>query len=82
MAGGQGNGLRMNEAEISRIVGGRTNWESFKAKLGAWQSPRKLQSLLPSLSGALERERPRLTLTQDAPLLSQVGFLPPIHAEQ
>lgn len=38
MAGGQGSGLRMNEAEISRIVGGRTNWESIKAKLNAWQT--------------------------------------------
>jgi hypothetical protein len=31
MAGGQGSGLRMNEAEIARIVGGRSNWESLKA---------------------------------------------------
>lgn len=33
MAGGQGSGLRMNEAEISRIVGGRTKWEDLKAAL-------------------------------------------------
>lgn len=38
MAGGQGSGVRMNEAEISRIVGGRTNWESLKAKLDAWRT--------------------------------------------
>ena len=38
MAGGQGSGLRMNEAEISRIVGGRNNWQDLKAKLMAWQA--------------------------------------------
>lgn len=37
MAGGQGSGLRMNEAEIARIVGGRTNAESLKAALNKWQ---------------------------------------------
>lgn len=36
MAGGQGSGLRMNEAEISRIVGGRTGWEDIKAKVNKW----------------------------------------------
>lgn len=34
MAGGQGSGLRMNEAEISRIVGGRSAMEDLKATLG------------------------------------------------
>jgi hypothetical protein len=49
MAGGQGSGLRMNEAEIARIVGGRTNWESLKAKLGAWQAdPNKGFALTPA----------------------------------
>lgn len=33
MAGGQGSGLRMNEAEISRIVGGRTAFEGLKSTL-------------------------------------------------
>ncbi len=33
MAGGQGSGLRMNEAEIPRVVGGRSNFESLKAAL-------------------------------------------------
>ncbi|MGA2160534.1 MAG: hypothetical protein ABSG90_15130, partial [Dehalococcoidia bacterium] len=28
-AGGQGSGLRMNEAEISRIVGGRSIWDAI-----------------------------------------------------
>lgn len=33
MAGGSGSGLRMNEAEISRVLGGRTAYEDLKAKL-------------------------------------------------
>ncbi len=37
MAGGMGSGLRMNEAEISRIVGGRNNWESIKSAARKWQ---------------------------------------------
>lgn len=36
MAGGQGSGLRMNEAEISRIVGGRSHWENLKASAQKW----------------------------------------------
>lgn len=38
MAGGQGSGLRMNEAEISRIVGGRNNWQSLLSAAQKWQS--------------------------------------------
>ncbi|MFB3916086.1 MAG: hypothetical protein ACE14M_05120 [Terriglobales bacterium] len=38
MAGGQGSGLRMNEAEISRIVGGRTAWENLKSAALRWQT--------------------------------------------
>lgn len=30
-AGGAGSGLRMNEAEINRVLGGRTTWEALKA---------------------------------------------------
>ena len=49
MAGGQGSGLRMNEAEISRIIGGRTNWESIKAALNKWQlDPSKGLSVTPA----------------------------------
>jgi hypothetical protein len=49
MAGGQGSGLRMNEAEISRIVGGRTNWESLKAAANKWQlDPSKGLSVTPT----------------------------------
>ena len=36
--GGQGTGLRMNEAEIARIVGGRSHWEDLKAMMLKWQS--------------------------------------------
>jgi len=36
MAGGAGSGLRMNEAEISRIVGGRSKWEGLKAAAQQW----------------------------------------------
>ena len=38
MAGGQGSGLRMNEAEISRIVGGRSQWENLKASVQKWST--------------------------------------------
>lgn len=37
MAGGQGSGLRMNEAEISRIVNGRSNWDTIRAALNKWK---------------------------------------------
>jgi len=36
MVGGMGSGLRMNEAEISRIVGGRSKLEDLKAVLEKW----------------------------------------------
>lgn len=36
MAGGQGSGVRMSEAEMARIVGGRSNWETLKATLNKW----------------------------------------------
>lgn len=49
MAGGSGSGLRMNEAEISRIVGGRSQWESLKATLNQWSlDPSKALSVTPS----------------------------------
>ena len=48
MAGGQGSGLRMNEAEIARVVGGRSNWESLKASINKWQlDPSKANSITP-----------------------------------
>jgi hypothetical protein len=46
MAGGQGSGLRMNEAEISRIVGGRSNWQSLQAAANKWRlDPSKANSI-------------------------------------
>lgn len=48
MAGGAGSGLRMNEAEISRIVGGRSKWESLKAAINQWSTdPSKANSITP-----------------------------------
>ena len=48
MAGGQGSGLRMNEAEISRAVGGRSNWESLKAAIDKWSlDPKAANSITP-----------------------------------
>jgi hypothetical protein len=48
-AGGAGSGLRMNEAEISRIVGGRNQWQTLLAKAQAWQTdPTKGFALTPS----------------------------------
>lgn len=35
-AGGQGSGLRMNQAELARITGGRTQWESLQAAINKW----------------------------------------------
>lgn len=49
MAGGQGSGIRINEAEIARVMGGRTNLESVKAALNKWQlDPAKGLSITPA----------------------------------
>jgi hypothetical protein len=56
MAGGAGSGLRMNEAEISRIVGGRSNFESLKAALNKWQlDPSKALSITPAQRGQIRQ---------------------------
>lgn len=47
MAGGQGSGLRMNEAEISRIVGGRNAWLGLKSTLMKYQSDPTKPFLIP-----------------------------------
>jgi len=55
MAGGQGSGLRMNEAEISRIVGGRSNLQSLQAALNKWQlDPSKALSITPAQRGQIQ----------------------------
>ena len=47
-AGGQGSGIRINNAEIERTVGGRSNWESLKASLQQWATdPKKANSITP-----------------------------------
>ena len=49
MAGGPGSGLRMNEAELARIVGGRSNLESLKAAANKWRlDPRTANSITPA----------------------------------
>jgi hypothetical protein len=54
MAGGAGSGLRLNESEIARIVGGRTNWESIKAAANKWQlNPSKGLSVTPAQRGQI-----------------------------
>jgi hypothetical protein len=48
MAGGAGSGLRMNEAEISRVVGGRSKWQSLEASINQWSlDPAKANSITP-----------------------------------
>lgn len=48
MAGGMGSGLRMNEAEIARIVGGRSAWENLKASIQHWKTnPDDARSITP-----------------------------------
>lgn len=64
MAGGMGSGLRLNEAEIARVVGGRTKWESLKAQLNQWSTnPGTAVSIQPTqrsqmkaLIGEVERQ--------------------------
>jgi hypothetical protein len=49
MVGGAGSGLRMNEAEIARVIGGRSKWESLKASLQQWSTdPSKANSITDS----------------------------------
>ena len=38
MSGGAGSGLRMNESEISRIVGGRSKWQDLQAAAQKWST--------------------------------------------
>lgn len=37
MAGGQGSGLRMNEAEIARVVHGQSHWQDLQAAVNRWK---------------------------------------------
>ncbi len=48
MAGGAGSGLRMNEAEIARIVGGRSHWENLRGAIQKWSlDPKSANSITP-----------------------------------
>lgn len=48
MAGGMGSGLRLNEAEISRVVGGRSAWENLKASVQHWATnPQDARTITP-----------------------------------
>jgi hypothetical protein len=48
MAGGQGSGLRMNEAEIARVVGGRNKWQDLQAAVNKWKTdPNAANSITP-----------------------------------
>jgi len=48
MAGGQGSGIRINEAEIKRVVGGRSKWEDLQAAVNKWRlDPTKANSITP-----------------------------------
>ena len=72
MAGGQGSGLRMNEAEISRIVGGRSHWEALRAAAQKW-------SLNPETANSItadQRQQIRaLVSTVDAKLIQKQNIL-------
>lgn len=68
MAGGQGSGLRMNEAEIARIVGGRSAWENLKGKIQHWSTDpaaaraitpdqdRQIRSLIEAVDSKMQRK--------------------------
>lgn len=48
MAGGQGSGLRINEAEINRITGGRSGWENLRGAVQHWATdPTAARSITP-----------------------------------
>lgn len=75
VAGGAGSGLRMTDAEINRIVGGRSNWENLRAKLQAWNTdPKRARSITPeqereikALVGAMQTKvQAKLTMFQQA----------------
>lgn len=71
MAGGAGSGLRMNEAEIQRIVGGRSHWENLKAAINKWQiDPTAARSITPAqqqqIRGLVQAVSTKLNTKQSA----------------
>lgn len=72
MAGGAGSGLRMNEAEIARIIGGRTQYENLKAFLQKWNTdPNAARSITPDQ----EKQIKKLVSTVHSKLLAKQGVL-------
>jgi len=71
MAGGAGSGVRQNQAELNRIVGGRSAWQNLEASIQHWSlNPDAARTITPdqdrqirALVGAVEakvREKQRL----------------------
>ncbi len=55
MAGGQGSGLRMNEAEINRLVGGATNWTHLQQSLNKWSTDPAHAQIPPAQRAQLQK---------------------------
>lgn len=72
MAGGAGSGLRMNEAEISRIVGGRGALESLKAKLMKF-NPNANEAL--SITDSQRQQMKRLITAISLRMASKVALI-------
>jgi hypothetical protein len=83
MAGGAGSGLRMNEAEISRIVGGRNVWNDLKAKVMSFNpnsstpfsftttQREQARKLLGEVTSRLNEKEDLLNTAQEAVAVSQ-----------
>ena len=77
MAGGVGSGVRMNEAEISRIVGGRSNWENLQAAVQKWnldassarsithEQDKEIRNLIEAVGSKLTQKRNILDAARD-----------------
>lgn len=80
MAGGSGSGLRMNEAEISRIVGGRSKWQSLEASINQWRlDPTKANTITPEqrqqIRGLTDAVNTKLQKKQEALDAAREGLL-------
>jgi hypothetical protein len=72
MAGGQGSGLRMNEAEIARIVGGRSVWENLKASIQHWSTNPETAN---SITADQRKQIRALVSTVDSKLIQKQNLL-------
>ena len=72
MAGGQGSGLRMNEAEIARIVGGRSHWENLRAAAQKWSTDPETAN---SITADQRQQIRALVQTVDAKLIQKQNIL-------